>query len=406
MSDPVVLLSTGDVVGPAGGVTDNSMVLFSGTSGKLIKGNNAVVTAAGLALLDDVSAAAQMVTLGLTATATELNYTDGVTSSIQTQLDGKAASSHTHSYLPLYGGTMTGAITHGDAAAVQTVTDSWKKNGVTIWNMGREADGDFKLWSYTDEGAYSNEFTFKRDGGFVVPGHLVTHGQVSAATMTLSGRATVGDSLNSGWYRSTNAQGWYNETYGGGIHMQDATYVRTYNNKQFLCNDVMRVEGLNPQVQLWDSDHGILRYLYAGAGSIGFLNNSGNWTLQNDDAGNTINTGNLTVNGVIYGNGSGLTNLLGQGQTWQSVTASRALGITYTNTTGRPIMVAVTVRALETGVARMDIGGVTVATVIDHSLGSSNTIEASASFVVPNGASYALAVAAGTPTLVNWSELR
>lgn len=34
---------------------------------------------------------------GVTATATELNYTDGVTSNIQTQLNGKAASSHTHS---------------------------------------------------------------------------------------------------------------------------------------------------------------------------------------------------------------------------------------------------------------------------------------------------------------------
>ena len=32
--------------------------------------------------------------LGITATATELNYVDGVTSNIQTQLDGKAASSH------------------------------------------------------------------------------------------------------------------------------------------------------------------------------------------------------------------------------------------------------------------------------------------------------------------------
>jgi hypothetical protein len=32
----------------------------------------------------------------LTATATEINYTDGVTSAIQTQLNGKAATSHTH----------------------------------------------------------------------------------------------------------------------------------------------------------------------------------------------------------------------------------------------------------------------------------------------------------------------
>lgn len=34
--------------------------------------------------------------LGITATATELNYVDGVTSNIQTQLNGKASSSHKH----------------------------------------------------------------------------------------------------------------------------------------------------------------------------------------------------------------------------------------------------------------------------------------------------------------------
>lgn len=46
---------------------------------------------------------------GLTATVAELNYVDGVTSNIQTQLNGKAPSEHTHSYLPLSGGTLTGA---------------------------------------------------------------------------------------------------------------------------------------------------------------------------------------------------------------------------------------------------------------------------------------------------------
>lgn len=35
---------------------------------------------------------------GITATATELNYCDGVTSNIQTQLNSKASSSHTHNY--------------------------------------------------------------------------------------------------------------------------------------------------------------------------------------------------------------------------------------------------------------------------------------------------------------------
>lgn len=44
-------------------------------------------------------------------TSTELGYLDGVTSNIQTQLNGKSPIGHTHSYLPLSGGTMTGAIT-------------------------------------------------------------------------------------------------------------------------------------------------------------------------------------------------------------------------------------------------------------------------------------------------------
>lgn len=70
MTDPIVLQATGDVKGPASS-TDNSMVLFSGTSGKVIKGNNAVVTAAGLALLDDNNNTEQRNTLGLGTIATQ-----------------------------------------------------------------------------------------------------------------------------------------------------------------------------------------------------------------------------------------------------------------------------------------------------------------------------------------------
>ena len=90
MSDPVVLLSTGDVVGPAGGVTDNSMVLFSGTSGKLIKGNNAKVTSAGLSLLDDVDAAAQRVTLGLGNVNNTSDVNKPISTATQTALNLKA----------------------------------------------------------------------------------------------------------------------------------------------------------------------------------------------------------------------------------------------------------------------------------------------------------------------------
>lgn len=64
MSDPVVLLSTGDVVGPTS-ATNNSLVLFDGTSGKKVKSVNAVVTTQGMALMDDNDAEENRATIGL-----------------------------------------------------------------------------------------------------------------------------------------------------------------------------------------------------------------------------------------------------------------------------------------------------------------------------------------------------
>lgn len=57
--------------------------------------------------------------LGVTATTAELNYVDGVTSNIQTQLNGKAASSHTHS----------AATT--SAAGFMSAADKTKLNGIS-----------------------------------------------------------------------------------------------------------------------------------------------------------------------------------------------------------------------------------------------------------------------------------
>ena len=49
------------------------------------------------------NAADALKNLGVTATAAELNYTDGVTSNIQTQLNGKANADHTHAVSSLIG---------------------------------------------------------------------------------------------------------------------------------------------------------------------------------------------------------------------------------------------------------------------------------------------------------------
>lgn len=69
----------------------------------------------------DKANAVSLSNLGVTATAAELNYCDGVTSNIQTQLNGKAASSHgTHvSY-----GTSASALGTSSAGSATTVSRS------------------------------------------------------------------------------------------------------------------------------------------------------------------------------------------------------------------------------------------------------------------------------------------
>ena len=63
--------------------------------------------------------------------------------------------------------------------------------------------------------------------------------RVSASSSTGT-QPTFNTCYTSNWFRSTGATGWYSESYGGGIHMQDSTWVRTYNGKSFYCSAVIQ----------------------------------------------------------------------------------------------------------------------------------------------------------------------
>lgn len=79
-------------------------------------------TAAQGALAD--SAVQDLSDLSITASSTEINYTTGVTSSIQTQIDGKANTSHTHSTsdFTATGGTSTSFLRKDNTWATPTNT--------------------------------------------------------------------------------------------------------------------------------------------------------------------------------------------------------------------------------------------------------------------------------------------
>jgi len=97
----------------------------------------------------------------------------------------------------------------------------------------------------------------------------------------------------------------------------------------------------------------------------------------------------------------------GVGQTWSDVTGSRASGTTYTNSTGKPIMVNITARhsayvgTLYT--AYLTIGGVQVCEQYGGGDGSGEYHYLTMSAVVPNGTTY---VFSGTGGFGAWFELR
>lgn len=114
----------------------------------------------------------------------------------------------------------------------------------------------------------------------------------------------------------------------------------------------------------------------------------------------TTQTGSSTTTAVTPA-GLAATMLGGVGQAHQDVTASRAFGSTYTNSTGRPIVISVSGQTTSSTTSLTGVvGGVTIC-----QQGTSFTgITLSMTFAVPNGATYS--VSAVNNSLTIWSELR
>jgi len=98
-------------------------------------------------------------------------------------------------------------------------------------------------------------------------------------------------------------------------------------------------------------------------------------------------------------------NSIGVGQTWQDVTASRSVGVTYTNTTGKPIEVLF--EGYASGASETTnnflINGVGIH-IIYGDLGHAD--RTMISVVIPNGSTYSIENTGGIVTIQSWSELR
>ena len=151
------------------------------------------VTAGGFeaarADMDNVTSSSILTAAGITATTTELNYVDGVTSSIQTQLDGKAGTAS-----PTFTGTLTtanltatGTTTLAGASTSADIT--FGDNDKAIFGAGsdlqiyHDGSNNSSYIKETGAGSFNIEATnlfLKREGGTENFIDCVTNGAVTA----------------------------------------------------------------------------------------------------------------------------------------------------------------------------------------------------------------------------------
>ena len=133
---------------------------------------------------------------------------------------------------------------------------------------------------------------------------------------------------------------------------------------------------------------------------------SGSVTLQEPAVSGSTVLDLPAVSGTIVATGSSgvitqsmlatAASSIGVGQTWQDVSGSRTAGVTYTNSTGKPIMVSVRTTATTTDFT------ITVDSVVTAQVTNINTTRMFMTTIVPNGSTYVVSGYQGG----SWAELR
>ena len=112
----------------------------------------------------------------------------------------------------------------------------------------------------------------------------------------------------------------------------------------------------------------------------------------------------ITSSSVVWPSTISQTNAgIGYGQSWQNVSGSRSVNTTYTNSTGRPIMILFTPNASANCYGSCLVDGITVGYQQFTPSGGGGC--ALFSFIVPNSSTYAIVPASNFSTLY-WYELR
>lgn len=183
-------------------------------------------------------------------------------------------------------------------------TGAITQNGSQVWHAG-----NFNPASYQPSLGY----TPVNKAGDTMTGSLNI---ASGGNLQMAGNTVI--DAGGGWFRSYNGTGWYNQTYGGGIYMDEANYVKTYGGKGLYAQNGLLVRGVVPgdvhalNAQTSNSaGAGVLGYSQNGT-VYGLLGHANTYAFYGVGAGylsGTFNAGNLQVGGNNVWHAGNLTNL-------------------------------------------------------------------------------------------------
>jgi len=297
------VLTTPDIGTPSAATLTNAtgLPIITGTTGTLsvARGGTGSTTAPGA-----------LTNFGLTATATELNYTDGVTSNIQTQLNAKGVGSVTSvggtgtvNGLTMSGTvTTSGSLTLGGTLAINN--SDWSGTDLSLANGGTGASlvdpNADRIFFWDDSAGTAAWLTV--GSGLQINGTSLENTQSGGSVTSVAGTGSVNGLTLTGTVTTAGSL-----TLGGTLTINNANWSGT---DLSLANGGTGASLVDPNADrlfFWDDSVGSTAFLTVGSG----LQISGT-TLSATDAGGTVTsvavsggtTGLTTSGGPITGSGT------------------------------------------------------------------------------------------------------
>lgn len=133
--------------------------------------------------------------------------------------------------------------------------------------------------------------------------YVVNNGlQLQTRTTLTHTQIDTGTVYTDNWFRSTGSTGWFSQTWGGGWHMTDSTWIRAYGSKSIYTPSNMQADGSVSGITLKGNrlqGRGSADSFNVGSGNTRLDTNSGQWRIYTSAVGSNDYGINIATDGTV-----------------------------------------------------------------------------------------------------------